>query len=319
MRPVTVAGRRRPRRLVESMRVVAASGSAESRDDRIRKVKASAVGSECRSYDRVVIHSKFSCVQKPFHRLSTPADIHLVGATRNPRQRDDGDQLEVSGVGLGQLLDQRGRRSRLVRVVLDQVTHHGVGVEPDHRACADAPAPMASFISAMLTGWVGRGTASLKQLIDAASWWISYPRADPAPWYLSLRADTDDLPGSPATIVVRWPWSLTPGSRHGTVLRYLYRSRWLLWHCRSGSHPRMRPGLRRWRDVLDGRRRSTCVRRYTSIWANGKSSSGRTRLCGSGRTPAGRAGRRRTCGMSWACDPMGPADIAAVRQIRPPS
>lgn len=85
--------------LVEGIRVVATSGSAELGDDRIREVKAGAVGGECRPCDRVVVHSKFLRVQKTVHQLGTPAGIHLVGAARKPAQRREleagGDELHV--------------------------------------------------------------------------------------------------------------------------------------------------------------------------------------------------------------------------------
>lgn len=87
--------------LVESHRVVASSGLAEFGDDCVREVMAIAVGGERRSYDRVVVHSKFPRVQEAFQQFGALTDTHLVDTSQNAIQLHDGDQAEVSRVGLG--------------------------------------------------------------------------------------------------------------------------------------------------------------------------------------------------------------------------
>lgn len=84
----------------ESHGVLAASSSAESGDDRIREVKATAVSGERSPYNGVLVHAEFPCVQQAFHQFGAGTSIHLVSAPQDLVHLDDGNQAEVARVGL---------------------------------------------------------------------------------------------------------------------------------------------------------------------------------------------------------------------------
>lgn len=67
------------RALIESHCVVAASGTSEFGDDRIREVTATTVGGERRSHDGVLVNPKFPRGQETFQQFGAPDVIHLVG------------------------------------------------------------------------------------------------------------------------------------------------------------------------------------------------------------------------------------------------
>ncbi|OJV27141.1 MAG: hypothetical protein BGO26_16915 [Actinobacteria bacterium 69-20] len=151
---------------VEGLRALAASRSAEFGDHRVRKVHPAATFGQGRTHDLVSFDSQLARIQQAVQHLDAARARYLVGATQNPVHLDNCHEAQITRVRLGQILDE-GRRDRgLPWIILNEVADNDVGVEPDHRTSV-APAAMASFMSATVTGRVGGGTEPFKSLTDA--------------------------------------------------------------------------------------------------------------------------------------------------------
>jgi putative transposase len=137
--------------LVEGDHLVAASGHRHAGNEAVGKVAALAIDAQRLPHLLGLLHYQSLRAQQTLQRLRNQFARSVIAALQHPNELNQHHLRQVARFGIRQALDQGRGLGRLLGVVLREVAHQHIGIQPDHRAASAPAAAIAAFIASIDT------------------------------------------------------------------------------------------------------------------------------------------------------------------------